>query len=197
MLNKDLIVIFLSVIISVAVSKRCPESTFACRNGEQCVDKDFKCDGEKDCSDGSDERDCIQNPINPNEKYSPDDPDFKCPHPNLFTCKDKVCINKKFVCDDNPDCADGSDEYASLCKTWNRKRWQGGGRQTVPKDFKCPHNLFTCGTKECILPIYICDGNKDCSDGSDEWSENCKFRNDNFRMPRQPRPPHRPPRQDL
>ena len=35
----------------------CDEDKFSCANGE-CVPKDFKCDNEKDCDDGSDELDC-------------------------------------------------------------------------------------------------------------------------------------------
>ena len=35
----------------------CDEDKFSCANGE-CVPKDFKCDDEKDCDDGSDELDC-------------------------------------------------------------------------------------------------------------------------------------------
>ena len=34
-----------------------PRSQFTCSNGE-CINKDWKCDGQNDCSDSSDENDC-------------------------------------------------------------------------------------------------------------------------------------------
>ena len=33
----------------------CPRSKSKCKDGQLCVDKDFLCDGEDDCNDGSDE----------------------------------------------------------------------------------------------------------------------------------------------
>ena len=32
----------------------CPQNTFHCSNGK-CINRDFICDGENDCGDGSDE----------------------------------------------------------------------------------------------------------------------------------------------
>ncbi|XP_072025436.1 uncharacterized protein [Amphiura filiformis] len=36
---------------------------------------------------------------------------------------------------------------------------------------QCPHGMFTCGSGECIQPIFMCDGQRDCRDGKDE--HNC------------------------
>lgn len=35
----------------------------------------------------------------------------------------------------------------------------------------CWHQEFKCKNSECIRPAYLCDGETDCADGSDE--ENC------------------------
>ncbi|XP_070573185.1 uncharacterized protein [Ptychodera flava] len=43
------------------------------------------------------------------------------------------------------------------------------------KERKCGGDLFTCGDDTCILQVYICNGQKDCFDGSDEFgcSKDC------------------------
>jgi len=36
----------------------------------------------------------------------------------------------------------------------------------------CPSDMFTCGSGECALQAWRCDGDADCEDGSDE--EGCR-----------------------
>lgn len=54
----------------------------------------FSLSQEKDCNDGSDELSCKATKCKDNE----------------FTCDNKRCISKKWVCDKENDCRDGSDE---------------------------------------------------------------------------------------
>lgn len=38
--------------------KTCSSNSFACSSGDQCIPKNLKCNGKKDCKDGSDEQSC-------------------------------------------------------------------------------------------------------------------------------------------
>ena len=90
-----------------------------------------------------------------------------------FKCKTGECISIRNKCDKKKDCSDGSDEancFVSQEKSDSKIPRHKDAPKEVPRNFICPHNLFTCHNKECILPKYKCDSSKDCSDGSDEWN---------------------------
>ena len=40
-------------------------------------------------------------------------------------------------------------------------------------DFKCDPSMYSCDNGECIHKVYVCDGDKQCVDGSDETYCQC------------------------
>ena len=72
----------------------CGVDQSTCRDG-QCIPRDYRCDGDLDCRDGSDEYNCgTPAPCEPNE----------------FVCDNLFCAQKIWRCDGDDDCGDGSDE---------------------------------------------------------------------------------------
>ncbi|XP_022170375.1 very low-density lipoprotein receptor-like [Myzus persicae] len=81
---------------SVVISEKrvCNTDEFTCRKAKgECIPLTWMCDGNPDCSDGSDEKEC-------NETCRDDE----------FTCGNGKCIQKIWVCDRDDDCQDGTDE---------------------------------------------------------------------------------------
>ncbi|KAM3968767.1 basement membrane-specific heparan sulfate proteoglycan core protein isoform 3-T3 [Aphomia sociella] len=115
----------------------CRPTDATCRNG-QCISKASVCDGNRDCSDGSDEDNCVEHGF--------------C-EPNQFQCTNRKCVLKSWVCDSENDCDDGSDEENCGPVDPNRP---------------CLPVEFTCASNQCIPKSYQCDGVYDCMDKSDE-----------------------------
>uniref|UniRef100_A0A8C6U7I4 EGF-like domain-containing protein n=1 Tax=Neogobius melanostomus TaxID=47308 RepID=A0A8C6U7I4_9GOBI len=130
------VVIFLSFLLTAR--KTCAPEEFACFNG-QCVPGRWRCDGEVECPDGSDEAE---------ETCSKQ----TCP-PEKFDCGGATnkCVSLSWRCDGEKDCENGADE------------------EDCAADAKaCPTGEFMCANRKCLATVYVCDGDDDCGDGSDE-----------------------------
>uniref|UniRef100_A0A8B9PU85 Very low density lipoprotein receptor n=1 Tax=Apteryx owenii TaxID=8824 RepID=A0A8B9PU85_APTOW len=158
-----------------SVRAKCEESQFACSNG-RCIPLLWKCDGDEDCSDGSDETTCVKKTCAESD----------------FVCNSGQCVPNRWQCDGDPDCEDGSDESAELChmRTCRVNEISCGPQSTqcIPVSWKCDGERdcdsgedeencgnvtcspaeFTCSSGQCISKNFVCNGQDDCSDGSDE-----------------------------
>uniref|UniRef100_A0A8C4QH47 Uncharacterized protein n=1 Tax=Eptatretus burgeri TaxID=7764 RepID=A0A8C4QH47_EPTBU len=116
----------------------CDEKThFRCQSGD-CVTASWRCDGQYDCRDGSDEKNCASQSCTLFE----------------FACVGGKCLPKNWVCDGEVDCTDRSDEDPATCHN----------RTCPPAEFACGGTV----SSQCVPKAWLCDGNEDCDNGADE-----------------------------
>ncbi|KAK3912221.1 Very low-density lipoprotein receptor [Frankliniella fusca] len=158
----------------VVGSRTCAQSEFRCANS-RCILGHWQCDGEPDCTDGSDEDPAVCGQ--------------KTCSPEQFTCRsgEGECVPLTWMCDNHPDCSDASDEKACN-ETCRPDEFTCGNSRCVLSRWVCDHDddcgdssdeahcpehvcgadQFTCASKMCIQARWRCDGDVDCPDGSDE-----------------------------
>ncbi|CAH0717661.1 unnamed protein product, partial [Brenthis ino] len=173
-------------------TRRCYDTEFMCSSGN-CIPATWKCDASADCADGSDEADC--------ELYSESCPEdnYRCSDGTCiklykrcdgkYDCMDRDdedgCDIDEFI-ETEPVLTCSSGEFAcernkSICLPYtarcNSKVDCPGATDEDGCDLHCEtrlSSLFSCKQEYmCINKKHVCNGRKDCTDGSDETLEAC------------------------
>ncbi|KAI4492325.1 hypothetical protein M0802_009835 [Mischocyttarus mexicanus] len=154
------------------LSGKCKPKHFECLPGE-CIPSPWVCDGEEDCTNGADERSCIDH-LNLYQKYAKHKLEGydveKWLNTPLKTCALR-CKEADFTCRSFSHKAKGN-----ICLLSDSNIGLTGALKPI-KDFdyyemkersiKCD-KMFLCNNKKCINNTLVCNGKNDCNDRTDE-----------------------------
>ncbi|XP_029461540.1 low-density lipoprotein receptor-related protein 2 isoform X2 [Rhinatrema bivittatum] len=167
---------------STSCQPSCTSTQYLCADIERCIPIWWKCDGQRDCRDGSDE---------------PSSCPLRYCQVGQFQCYDGNCTSSHLLCNAVSDCPDGSDEDLVLCANHQCEthQWQCANRRCIPEAWQCDTEddcgdnsdeesshctsrtchpgQFRCDNGRCIPQSWKCDVDNDCGDHSDEPYHEC------------------------
>uniref|UniRef100_A0A3Q2DBT9 Fibronectin type-III domain-containing protein n=1 Tax=Cyprinodon variegatus TaxID=28743 RepID=A0A3Q2DBT9_CYPVA len=138
------------VFIASSESHQCGPGEFTCARGV-CIRDAWRCDGDNDCRDWSDEANCTVG-------------HHTC-EPSSFQCHTGHCIPLRWKCDGDDDCQDNSDEDPQYCEGTQCKGFLCSNGTCLPAKAHC-NGIRDCpdgadehsclfGFKTCILMYFL------------------------------------------
>ncbi|CAF1200458.1 unnamed protein product [Didymodactylos carnosus] len=121
------------------VNRRSECYPFVTKLCSRCIDWRDICDGEWDCMNGEDEKQCRQVEMN------------ECNFETEYRCRNGLCINRQFLFDGDMDCLDTTDEQKSLAdgKHYDYQSCYKTATIDCHEHF-CSKDLFSCGDGHCF-----------------------------------------------
>jgi hypothetical protein len=148
---------------------KCENREFKCDKSCTCIHADLRCDGQNDCVLGEDEVDCE---VVHQEMFAQIKSSCEASGTHVLCPATYTCISKSWQCDGANDCGDNTDEVCVFCSFVMHPCNPPFSPQSHCQDseykLNCPSEKFECSNGLCVPRNWVCDGDNDCNDLSDE-----------------------------